>query len=186
MMQKMDHFSVLNACPGSAPLLKQCKKVNEVGLPKLPTPEFVDNGDGTITDKVNKLRWFKKGIDKRLLLKDAYGYASSESFAGSSEWRLPTLPELRSLLSPEKVVNASGKKSWINPIFDHYRAHYFWTSTTCDQVSYIEENYQGKHQKKTCQKGDSAAWLVLLKVGSTLWFLTKDAKHRMWLVQNIQ
>ena len=186
MMQKMDHFSVLNACPGSAPLLKQCKKVNEVGLPKLPTPEFVDNGDGTITDKVNKLRWLKKGIDKRLSLKDAYGYASSESFAGSSEWRLPTLPELRSLLSPEKVVNASGKKSWINPIFDHYRAHYFWTSTTCDQVSYIEENYQGKHQKKTCQKGDSAAWLVLFKVGSTLWFLTKDAKHRMWLVQNIQ
>ena len=90
MMQKMDHFSVLNACPGSAPLLKQCKKVNEVGLPKLPTPEFVDNGDGTITDKVNKLRWLKKGIDKRLSLKDAYGYASSESFAGSSEWRLPT------------------------------------------------------------------------------------------------
>ena len=65
MMQKMDHFSVLNACPGSAPLLKQCKKVNEVGLPALPTPEFVDNGDGTITDKVNKLRWLKKGIDKR-------------------------------------------------------------------------------------------------------------------------
>ena len=186
MMQKMDHFSILNACPGSAPFLKQCKKVNEVGLPELPTPEFVDNGDGTITDKVNKLRWLKKGIDKRLSLKDAYGYASSESFAGSTEWRLPTLPELRSLLSPEKVVNASGKKSWINPIFDHYRAHYFWTSTTCDQVSSIEEIYQGKHQKKTCQKGESAAWLVLFKVGSTLWFLTKDAKHRMWLVQNIQ
>ena len=176
MMQKMDHFSVL----------KQCKKVNDVGLPALPTPEFVDNGDGTITDKVNKLRWLKKGLDKRLKLKDAYGYASSESFAGSSDWRLPTLPELRSLLSPEKVVNASGKRSWINPIFDHYRAHYYWTSTTCDQVSYIEEIYQGKHQRKTCQKGDSAAWLVLFKVGSTLWFLTKDAKHRMWLVQNIQ
>ena len=155
-------------------------------MPALPTPEFVDNGDGTITDKVNKLRWLKKGIDKRLTLKDAHGFANSESFAGSSDWRLPTLPELRSLLSPEKVVNASGKRSWINPIFDHYRAHYFWTSTTCDQVSYIEEIYQGKHQRKTCQKGDSAAWLVLFKVGSTLWFLTKDAKHRMWLVQNIQ
>ena len=125
MMQKMDHFSILNACPGSAPLLKECKNVSEAGLPKLPPPEFVDNGDETITDKVNKLRWLKKGIDKRLSLKDAYGYASSESFAGSSEWRLPTLPELRSLLSPEKVVNASGKKSWINPIFDRVDPRFF-------------------------------------------------------------
>ena len=186
MMQKMDHFSILNACPGSAPLLKECKSVSEVGLPKLPPPEFVDNGDKTITDKVNKLRWLKKGIDKRFTLKDAHAFANSESFAGSSEWRLPTLPELQTLLSPEKVVNASGKKSWINPIFNHSRAHYYWTSTTCDQVSHIEEIYQGKHQKKTCQKGGSAAWLVLFKVGSSLWFLTKDAKHHVWLVQNIK
>ncbi len=186
MMQKMDHFSILNACPGSAPLLKECKKVSEVEIQKLPTPEFVDNGDETISDTVNKLRWLKTGTDKRLTLKDARSFAASESFAGSSEWRLPTLPELQTLLSPVKVVNASGKKSWINPIFDHSRAHYFWTSTTCAEVSYIEEIYQGKHQKKTCQKGDSAAWLVLFKVGSTLWFLTKDAKHRVWLVQNIQ
>ncbi len=186
MMQKMDHFSILNACPGSAPKLKACKSVSETGLPKLPAPAFVDNGDETITDTVNKLRWLKKGIDNRLKLKDAHIYAENETFAGSSEWRLPTLPELQTLLSPEKVVNASGKKSWINPIFDHARAHYYWTSTTCDQVSSIEEIYQGKLQKKTCQKGDSAAWLILFKVGSTLWFLTKEAKHHVWLVQNVQ
>ena len=59
MMEKMDHFSILNACPGSAPLLKECKQVNEVALPPLPSPEFIDNGDETITDKVNKLRLIK-------------------------------------------------------------------------------------------------------------------------------
>ena len=83
MMEKMDHFSILNACPGSAPLLKECKKVNEVALPQLPAPEFVDNGDDTITDKVNKLRWLKKGTETRLSLKDALAFANSESFAGS-------------------------------------------------------------------------------------------------------
>ena len=184
MMEKMDHFSILNACPGSAPLLKECKKVNEVALPPLPSPEFIDNGDETITDKVNKLRWLKKGTETRLSLKDALAFASSESFAGSSEWRLPTLSELRTLLYPERVVNASGKKAWINPIFDNSRAHYYWTSTKCDEVSFIEENYQGKHQKKTCQRGEAANWLVLFKVGTTVWFLTKDAKHHIWLVQN--
>ena len=174
MMEKMDHFSILNACPGSAPLLKECKKVNEVALPPLPSPEFIDNGDETI----------KKGTETRLSLKDALAFASSESFAGSSEWRLPTLPELRTLLYPEKIVNASGKKAWINPVFDNSRAHYYWTSTKCDEVSFIEENYQGKHQKKTCQRGEAANWLVLFKVGTTVWYLTKDAKHHIWLVQD--
>ena len=186
MMEKMDHFSILNACPGSAPLLKECKKVNEVALPPLPSPEFIDNGDETITDKVNKLRWIKKGTETRLSLKDALAFASSENFAGSSEWRLPTLPELRTLLYPEKIVNASGKRAWINPVFDTSWAHYYWTSTKCDEVSFIEENYQGKHQKKTCQRGDTASWLVLFKVGTTVWFLTKDVKHHMWLVQDHQ
>ena len=186
MMEKMDHFSVLNACPDSAPMLRECKNVSTVEIEKLPTPEFKDNGDETITDKINNLRWIKKGLNKRMTLKDAYAFASSESFAGNSDWRLPTLSELQTLLYPEKVVNASGKRSWINPIFDHSRAHYYWTTTTCAEVSEIEEIYQGKHQKKTCQKGESAAWLVLFKVGSTLWFLTKDAKHHIWLVQNVQ
>ena len=84
MMQKMDHFSILNACPGSGPLLKECKKVGEVSVEKLPAPKFVDNGDETITDTVNKLRWLKTGIDNRMTLKDARAFATSESFAGSS------------------------------------------------------------------------------------------------------
>jgi len=186
MMEKMDHFSILNTCPDAAPFLKECKNVSEVALSALPAPEFVDNGDETITDKVNKLRWLKKGTEKRLSLKDALAFASSESFAGSSDWRLPTLPELRTLLYPEKVVNASGKKAWINPAFYNKRANYYWTSTKCDEVSFIEENYQGKHQKKTCQRGDAASWLVLFKVGTTVWFLTKDVKHHIWLVQDHQ
>ena len=186
MMKKMDHFSILNACPGAASMLKDCRKVNESALQKLPESSFVDNGDETIADTVNKLRWIKKGVDKRMKLKEAFAYAESESFAESSDWRLPTLPELQTLLSPEKVINASGKKSWINPIFDHSRAHYYWTSTKCDKVSFIEEIFQGKLQKKVCHKGESAAWLVLFKVGSSLWFLTKEAKHHVWLVQSVE
>jgi len=185
MMKKMDHFSILNACPGSGPMLKECKKVSKVALPKLPDPNFVDNGDETITDTVNKLRWLKKGTNKRLSLKDATAFAKGENFAGSSDWRLPTLPELRTLIFPERIVNASGKKAWINPVFDNSKAHYYWTSTKCSEVSFIEENYQGKHQKKTCQRGDAANWLVLFKVGTTVWFLIQDAKHHVWLVQNM-
>ena len=66
MMKKMDHFSILNACPGSGPTLKECRKVNESVLEELPDAHFVDNGDGTVTDTVNKLRWIKKGIKNKL------------------------------------------------------------------------------------------------------------------------
>ena len=186
MMQKMDHFSILNACPKSATMLKECRKVSEETLPDLPAPAFVDNGDETVTDTINNLRWIKKGRVGKLKLKDALIFAENESFAGSSEWRLPTLPELKTLLYDKRIINASGKKSWINPIFDHSRAHYYWTSTKCDKVSFIEEIFQGKLQKKVCHKGESAAWLVLFKVGSSLWFLTKEAKHHVWLVQSVE
>ena len=69
MMKKMDHFSILNACPGAASMLKDCRKVNESVLEELPEASFVDNGDGTVTDTVNKLRWFKKGTLNKLKLK---------------------------------------------------------------------------------------------------------------------
>lgn len=188
MMKKQDHFSILNACPApeTGAMLRECKKVSEVGLPKLPDPIFIDNGDETITDTVNKLRWHKKGINNKMKWKDAPTFAEAASFAGSDDWRLPTLPELQTLLSPEKIVNASGKRSWINPIFDHSLAHYYWTSTTCDKVSFIEEIFQDKLQKKSCHKGKSAAWLVLFKVGSSLWFLTKEAEHHVWMVQSLE
>ena len=186
MIKKRDHFSILNECPNAAPLLKECRKVNENTIEKLPEASFIDNGDETITDMTNKLRWLKTGMTKRVTLKEAYEIAENESFAGSSDWRLPTLPELQTLLSPEKVVNASGKKSWINPIFNHGRAHYYWTSTTCSDVSFIEEVFQDRVQKKSCHKGDAGAWLILFKVGSSLWFLIQDAKHYVWLVQNVE
>jgi hypothetical protein len=187
MMKKMDHFSILNACPApdTAAKLKECRKVSKVGLAKLPPPSFIDNGDETITDTTNKLRWAKMGKDEKMKLKEAFAFAEAETFAGSSDWRLPTLPELQTLLSPEKVLNASGKKSFINPAFNLSKANYYWTSTKCTEVSFIEEIFQGQLQKKTCHKGDSAAWLVLFKVGSSLWFLTKEAKHHVWLVQNV-
>ena len=98
MMKTIDHFSILNQCPGSGALLKECRKVNEAVLEELPEAHFVDNGDGTVTDTNNKLRWIKKGIINKLKLKDSKAFAETETFAGSSDWRLPTLPELKTLI----------------------------------------------------------------------------------------
>ena len=61
MLGKMDHFSILNKCPNSGPLLAECKKVKETTIEDLLPAKFIDNGDGTVTDTVNNLLWMKKG-----------------------------------------------------------------------------------------------------------------------------
>lgn len=182
MMEKMDHFAILNECPGSAPMLKTCRNVSEAILTELPAPNFVDNGDETVTDTVNKLRWIKKGRITKLQMKDALAFAENETFAGSSDWRLPTLPELKTLIYPERIINASGKKAWINPIFDDGLGHYYWTTTTCDQLSSIEDRYQ----RKQCQQGESAAWLVHFNINAVFWFHVNQEKPHVWLVQNVE
>ena len=182
MMKKRDHFSILNECPNAAPMLKDCRKVNESVLEELQPANFVDNGDETVTDTANKLRWIKKGVINKLSLKDSKAFAEAETFAGSSDWRLPTLPELKTLLYPERIVNVSGKKAWINPIFDDGLGHYYWTTTTCDQLSVIKDRYQ----KKICQQGEGAAWLVHFNINAIFWFHTNQERPHSWLVQNIQ
>ena len=182
MIKKMDHFSILNECPGAGPMLQECRKVNETVLEELAEPNFVDNGDGTVTDTVNKLRWIKKGIVKKLALKDAKAFAEAETFAGSSDWRLPTLPELKTLIYPKRIINASGKKAWINPIFDDGLGHYYWSTTTCDQLSAIEDRYQ----KKICQQGEGAAWLVHFNINAVFWFQVTEERPNSWLVQSLE
>ena len=182
MIKKLDHFSILNQCPDAAPMLKECRKVNDNVLEELAEPNFVDNGDGTVKDTANKLRWIKKGITNKLKLKDAQAFAQAETFAGSSDWRLPTLPELKTLIYEKRVINASGKKAWINPIFDDGLGHYYWTTTTCDELSAIEDRYQ----KKICQQGKSAAWLIHFNINAIFWFQTSEEKPHSWLVQNLK
>ena len=103
MLGKMNHFAILDKCPSAGPLLAECKKVKETILEDLPPAEFIDNGDGTITDTVNKLVWMKKGEhDKegklnKVKLKIAKKLAAASSAGGRSDWRIPSLNEFKTL-----------------------------------------------------------------------------------------
>ncbi len=63
--------------------------------------DFVDNGDGTVTDRATGLTWQKDGSPKSLTLKRATHYISSlnnKRFMRYSDWRIPTVEELASLI----------------------------------------------------------------------------------------
>jgi len=88
--------------------------------------EFKDNRDGTITDHATGLMWQKSGSPKWIDIKDIPAYIEKlnrDRVDGYSDWRLPTVDELKTLLTPEKQSN----NLYINPIFDKTQ-QWCWTS----------------------------------------------------------
>lgn len=60
-------------------------------------PSYIDNGDGTVTDNNTGLMWLQDAGDK-VDYYDAISAADSYEFAGYSDWRVPTIKELYSLM----------------------------------------------------------------------------------------
>ena len=78
--------------------------------------DFIDHNDGTITDKSTGLMWQKAGSSWMLPNRTAKSYIrqlNKDKFAGYSDWRLPTIEELASLLKKKNSGNL-----YIDPIFD--------------------------------------------------------------------
>ncbi len=61
------------------------------------TPSYKDNGDGTVSDLVTGLMWTKDPGDK-MTLAEAEKNASACNVGGHTDWRLPTIKELYSLI----------------------------------------------------------------------------------------
>jgi hypothetical protein len=60
---------------------------------------YVDNGDGTITDLNTGLMWQQTpDLDNKMTFEEAVAGAESFELAGYSDWRLPTIKELYSLI----------------------------------------------------------------------------------------
>ena len=78
--------------------------------------DIIDNPDGTITDRATGLVWQKGGSTRSLPRRQATSFVkklNKEKFAGFSDWRLPTIEELASLL-----MSTKNRGLYINPIFD--------------------------------------------------------------------
>ncbi len=69
-----------------------------------PVPRFTDHGDGTVTDNLTGLMWTK---DARITItqglghlswKDAINFCNNLELGGYTDWRLPNVNEMRSLI----------------------------------------------------------------------------------------
>jgi len=93
--------------------------------------QFIDNGDGTVSDLSTGLMWAKDGNGPGcnnggvLGWEDAVDFAEALVFAGHEDWRLPTISEL------ETIIDYSNYNPVINStVFPNSRSAYYWSSTT--------------------------------------------------------
>jgi len=61
-------------------------------------PQYQDNGNGTVTDLVTGLMWQQNLLDEKLTFDEAVAGAATFNLAGYTDWRLPTIKELYSLI----------------------------------------------------------------------------------------
>ncbi|HKL22182.1 MAG TPA: DUF1566 domain-containing protein [Tichowtungia sp.] len=97
-----------------------------------PSPRFTDHGDGTVIDHLTGLQWIKQ--PQALTWNSSsmnWNYASSScdyyDYAGYSDWRLPNIKEMLSLIDYGRDAYAlpGGHPFSGMPLAD------YWTSTTC-------------------------------------------------------
>jgi len=73
----------------------------QMGVPS-PTPRFIDNGDGTATDRLIGLTWTKDGSLYFIHWSDALSACNAYSVGTLDDWRMPNIRELQSLLDYEQ------------------------------------------------------------------------------------
>jgi hypothetical protein len=89
-----------------------------------PNYTYTDNGDGTVTDKVTALVWQQTNAADKKTQADAFAYCSSLTLGGYKDWRLPTVIELASLLTPG-VYSPNVNTAY----FPNNPSDWFWSST---------------------------------------------------------
>lgn len=117
------------------------------GNPDYGRNDFVDNRDGTVTDRATGLMWMqvdsgtlKAGPfgDGRMDWPQALAWATSLVYAGRNDWRLPNAKELQSLVDYQRSPQTSGSAA-ISPMFrtstirdegGNSNYPFYWSSTS--------------------------------------------------------
>jgi hypothetical protein len=101
----------------------------------------VDNGDGTVSDLATGLMWQQNDSGSAMTWQEALALAetrNAEAYLGYSDWRLPNLKELQSIVDYTRSPEATGSAA-IAPVFDATAITaepcstdypWYWTSTT--------------------------------------------------------
>ncbi|MCP4902088.1 MAG: DUF1566 domain-containing protein, partial [bacterium] len=111
------------------------------GNPIYSINEFVDNSDGTVTDLATGLMWEQDDNGSAVIWEDALALVETRNdafYLGYSDWRLPNIKELQSILDYSRSPYTHGTAA-IDPVFNVTAITneacitdypWYWSSTT--------------------------------------------------------
>jgi hypothetical protein len=92
---------------------------------------YIDNGDGTITDTSTGLMWMAEDAGYTMDWKTALSYAENLDFAGYTDWKLPDVKELQSLVDYTGVYPTLNQEYFTTTdLTDENPGYYYWSSTS--------------------------------------------------------
>ena len=103
--------------------------------------DFVDNGDGTVTDNATGLMWAQDDNGEGLNWEEALAWVeerNAEQYLGHDDWRLPNVKELQSILDYSRAPDTAGSAA-IDPVLTATAITneggetdypFYWSSTT--------------------------------------------------------
>jgi hypothetical protein len=95
--------------------------------------DFVDNQDGTVTDKTTGLMWQQGAAPYfNYNWREALFYCEKLTLAGYTDWRLPTIKELYSIVDYDTY--------YYNPLINHLYFPETWSDTYWSSTSYIKND----------------------------------------------
>jgi serine/threonine-protein kinase len=106
---------------------------------------FIDNGDGTVTDRETHLVWQKDSAPERMTWPEAQRHVeklNEAGFAGHNDWRLPSNEELLSIM----LEHENMKRLYLDSIFGNERC--FWSADTREhhEACYVDFYYGGVYR----------------------------------------
>jgi len=104
------------------------------GNPEYGKNDFVDNGDGTVTDRATGRMWMKADSGRAMNWQDALAWAETLRLAGFDDWRLPDAKELQSIVD-YRCAPAAADPAKRSPAVDSVFTltdpeSWFWTGTS--------------------------------------------------------
>lgn len=130
------------------------------GNPDYGENDFVDNGDGTVTDEATGLMWQQDDSGSGMEWADALSYCEALDLGGYDDWTLPDVKQLQSIVDYTRSPSASGSAA-IDPVFETSTITdeagdtnwpFFWSSTT-------HASQQGGNAAAYVAFGEALGWM---------------------------
>ena len=116
--------------------------------------DFTKDGD-IVKDSVTKLEWQDDNITDTMEWQEAIEYCESLELGGYSDWRLPNINELKTIIDRSRYNPA------IISAFEHTISNYYWSSTANEggheyawvvsfYYGYVYDDYKGNDAYVRC------------------------------------